>query len=122
VCSLALTYLTELDRVFAEFARVLRPGGHSVVSNIHHLALMLGGVTQFRTSSGRPIRLPASLFLPMEYITAALRNGFGIRSCAELPWPDLEGGHGGSVAQTWCAEAARGVRWHTGPGCRRGRT
>ncbi|MDQ6673227.1 MAG: class I SAM-dependent methyltransferase [Chloroflexota bacterium] len=107
VCSLALTYLPELDRVFAEFARVLRPGGHAVISNIHHLALMLGGVTQFRTPSGRAIRLPASLFMPTDYITAALRSGFGIRSCAELPWRDLEGGHGGPVAQAWCPEAAR---------------
>jgi SAM-dependent methyltransferase len=107
VCSLALTYLPQLDPVFAEFARVLRRGGHAVVSNVHHLALMLGGVTQFRTSSGRPIRLPASGFMPTEYISAALRSGFGIRSCAEIPWPDLAGGHGGSVAQAWCPEAAR---------------
>ena len=107
VCSLALTYLPNLDGVFAEFARVLREGGAAVISNIHHLALMLGGVTQFRTPSGRPIRLPASVFLPSDYINAAVRSGFKIHSCAEVPWPEIEGGHGGSTAKKWCPQAAR---------------
>jgi SAM-dependent methyltransferase len=107
VCSLALTYLAELDSAFAEFARVLRPGGHAVISNIHHLSLMLGGTSTFHTPAGRTIRLPASVFLPTDYIMAAVRHGFRIRSCAEVPWPDVPEGHGGSTAQEWCPEAAR---------------
>ena len=107
VCSLALTYLPDLDAPLGEFARVLRPGGHAVLSNIHHLSLPLGGVTQMFTPSGRAIRLPASLFLPTDYITAALRAGFTIDSCAEVGWPDLLSGHGGPTAQAWCPEAAR---------------
>jgi SAM-dependent methyltransferase len=106
VCSLALTHLPDLDRPLAEFARVLRPGGRAVLSNIHHLALPLGGVVELVIGSGRAVRLPTSLFLPTDYINAALRAGFAIQSCAEVAWPDTEG-HGGPTAQTWCPEAAR---------------
>ena len=107
VCSLGLTHLPDLDEPLAEFARVLRPGGHAVLSNIHHLSLPLGGVVELLTPSGRAIRLPASLFLPTDYISAALRAGFTIRSCAEVGWPELATGHGGPTAQAWCPEAAR---------------
>jgi SAM-dependent methyltransferase len=107
VCSLALTYLPELDGVFGEFAGVLRRRGQAVVSNIHWLSLMLGGITQLRTPSGRSIRLPASPFALADYINAAARSGFIIRSCAEVPWSDIPGGHGGATAQQWCPESAR---------------
>jgi SAM-dependent methyltransferase len=107
VCSLALTHLPDLEQPLAEFARVLRPGGGAVLSNIHHLSLPLGGVVQMLTADGTPIQLPASLFLPTDYINAALRVGFEIRSCAEVGWPDLAGGHGGPTAQAWCPDAAR---------------
>lgn len=36
VCALALAHLRELGAVMAEFARVLRPGGHLVISDAHH--------------------------------------------------------------------------------------
>ncbi len=107
VCSLALTHLPSLAEPFAEFGRVLRPGGAAVVSNIHHLSLPLGGVVQMLSASGRRIRLPASQFLPTDYVNAALAAGFEIRSCAEVGWPDLADGHGGPTAQAWCPEAAR---------------
>jgi SAM-dependent methyltransferase len=107
LCSLALTHLTDLAPAFREFARVTRPGGAAVISNIHHLSLPLGGAIQMCSATGQPIRLPASLFLPTDYITAALAAGFEIRTCAEVRWSDLSAGHGGPTAQAWCPEAAR---------------
>jgi hypothetical protein len=56
---------------------------------------------------GRPIRLPATAFLPSDYINVAVKTGFQIQACAEVPWPDHGGQHGGPTAQTWCGEAAR---------------
>jgi SAM-dependent methyltransferase len=44
VCALALVHVRALGPVMAEFARVLRPGGHLVVSDIHVVSLYLGGV------------------------------------------------------------------------------
>jgi SAM-dependent methyltransferase len=107
VCSLALTHLPDLEPPLIEFARVLRLGGGAVLSNIHHLSLPLGGAVQTLTSTGKSIQLPASLFLPTDYINAALRAGFEIRSCAEVAWPDLVDSHGGPTTQRWCPEAAR---------------
>jgi ubiquinone/menaquinone biosynthesis C-methylase UbiE len=52
VCTVALTHLPHLVQPFAEFARVLRPGGAAVLSNTHHLSLPLGGVVQTLTSVG----------------------------------------------------------------------
>lgn len=107
VCALAMTHLAELRPTFREFARVLRPRGAAVISNIHHLSLPLGGVVQMLTSAGEPIQLPATLFLPTDYIMAALEAGFQLRACSEVGWPDIAGGHGGPVAQAWCPDAAR---------------
>jgi ubiquinone/menaquinone biosynthesis C-methylase UbiE len=42
-CSLALTHVPELGPVIAELARVLRPGGVVVLSDIHPFNTMLGG-------------------------------------------------------------------------------
>lgn len=107
VCSLALTHLPELDGVMLEFVRVLRPGGVAIVSNIHHLSQPLGGSVEMVLPNGRLVRLPLSLFLPSDYINAAVKAGFDIRVCTEVCWPDAGQQHGGPTAQTWCAEAAR---------------
>jgi len=36
LCSLALTHLPDLKPVVKELARVLRPGGHVVIADVHH--------------------------------------------------------------------------------------
>jgi SAM-dependent methyltransferase len=36
VCALALVHVPRLQPVLAEFARVLRPGGDLVISDVHH--------------------------------------------------------------------------------------
>lgn len=107
VCSLALTHLPELDRVMAEFARVLRPAGAAIISNIHYLSQPLGGSVEMALRDGRLVRLPLSLFLTSDYVGAALNAGFRIRACQEVQWPDHGQAHGGPTAQKWCADAAR---------------
>lgn len=115
VCSLALTHLPELDNVMAEFARVLRPGGAAIVSNIHHLSQPLGGSAEVVLPDGRLVRLPLSLFLPSDYVNAAVNAGFTIRVCIEACWPDAGQQYGGPTAQEWCAEAAH-VAYTSTPG------
>jgi SAM-dependent methyltransferase len=105
VCALALTHVPALAPVMAEFARVLRPGGHLVVSDIHVISLYLGGIPAVAGPDGRVGLLPASRHLPSDYLTAALPHGFQPRSCAEPTWPasDLAGG---PLARQWCSAAA----------------
>jgi SAM-dependent methyltransferase len=87
VCALALTHIPDLVPVLAEFARVLRPGGHLVLSD---------------SRSDRPVvqALPGGDFgylphhhpLVSDYLAAALPLGFQVRRCEEplLPYPAID--------------------------------
>src|ERR1700742_1290951 len=48
VCALALVHVPQLHPVLAEFARVLRPGGDLVISDIHHEHVAWGSVIKAR--------------------------------------------------------------------------
>ncbi|WP_020573541.1 class I SAM-dependent methyltransferase [Actinopolymorpha alba] len=114
VCALALTYEPSLEPALREFARVLRPGGQVVLSDIHWLSLYLGGVSSVDGPDGRRA-MPATRFLPSDYLTAAHATGFEVLACREPRWGDVSGGHGGSDAQRYCPDAARAA-YHDTPG------
>jgi len=86
VCALALCHLPDLAPVFAEFARVLRPGGHLVISD-PHIALSYLRPTLPRTPGpdGRPTVFTEYHRPLSEFLAAALPVGFQVRHCAELP-------------------------------------
>ncbi|MFF7889116.1 class I SAM-dependent methyltransferase [Streptomyces sp. NPDC020794] len=73
VCALALTHVPELAPVLAEFARVLRPRGHLVISDAHLLASYLRPTLARRPGpDGRPSLL-AEYHRPLSaYLVAAL--------------------------------------------------
>ncbi|MEU5941394.1 class I SAM-dependent methyltransferase [Micromonospora sp. NPDC047548] len=60
VCGLALAHVPDLIGVMGEFARVLRPGAHLVVSDIHVLLLYLGGVAHAVGPERPAPRVPAA--------------------------------------------------------------
>lgn len=100
VCTLALTYLPELEPAFAEFARVVRPGGTIVTSDIHVVSLYLGGVSH---ADGR--RMPATRFLASDYVRAARSADLRVLSCDEPRWGPVPG-EGGPLAQQVCSQAS----------------
>ena len=86
-CALALTHLPELTAVITEFARVLRPGGRLVTSDIHWQSLYFGGIALAAGEDGAEARMPASRFRPSAYVAAAISAGLEIRACHEPLWP-----------------------------------
>lgn len=90
VCALALTHVATLTPVIAEFARVLRPGGHLVISDIHPERVAMGSVPSVRDADGRPGRMSAHRHLIGDYLRAALPVGLRLRRCEEPLVPALQ--------------------------------
>lgn len=84
-CALALTHVERLQPVMREFARVLRPGGRAIISDMHPFMAMTSGVAGFPTEDG-------SLGVPFvvnrthqvsEYLRAFLEAGLTVTACFE---------------------------------------
>lgn len=83
VCALALVHVADLGRAFAELARVVRPGGRIVISDVHPFLVLLGWQAQFPSGEGRAF-MRLHQHLPSDYATAALGAGLAIRGFEEL--------------------------------------
>jgi SAM-dependent methyltransferase len=92
VCALALTHVPDLAPVFAEFARILRPGGHLVVSDARSLVEGIGRPMLGRDAQGRPILMRWWDHRASAYLAAALPQGFAVRACLEPARPDPPAG------------------------------
>lgn len=90
VCALALTHVPALDPVLAEFARVLRTGGHLVIADMHPETVLRGSIPSVRDAQGRPGRLVSHRHLVGDYLRAALPVGLQVRRCAEPVPPAAE--------------------------------
>jgi SAM-dependent methyltransferase len=84
VCALALSHVPDLVPVMAEFARVLRPGGHVVIADAHHELVLLGSVVRALGPNGEPGRVAAHRHTPGDFLRAALPVGLQVRRCEEL--------------------------------------
>ncbi len=83
ICALALVHVPRLQPVLAEFARVLRPGGDLVISDVHHMAVTRGSVIKARGPGGEP-RIAATYRHGLgDYLRAALSLGLQVRRCEE---------------------------------------
>jgi ubiquinone/menaquinone biosynthesis C-methylase UbiE len=83
VCALALTHVPDLAAALTEFVRVLRPGGHLVISDSRGLFGYFGPPVPVRTSSGGLGVLPHWNRLTSDYLAAALPLGLQVRRCVE---------------------------------------
>ena len=82
VCALALTHVPDLAPVLAEFARVLRPGGHLVISDSRMDYTLVEPLPD-----GGYGYLPHYKRVTSEYLTTALPLGLQVRHCQELRIP-----------------------------------
>jgi ubiquinone/menaquinone biosynthesis C-methylase UbiE len=83
VCSLALTHVRELEGAIVELARVVRPGGTVILSDIHPTATLIGGSAAFPHEGGlahvRNLHHPLS-----RYLRAARTAGLTVVDCVEV--------------------------------------
>ncbi len=83
VCALALVHVPALPPVMAEFARVLRPGGDLVISDMHHEAVNRGSVIKARGPAGEPWLAATYRHQLGDYLRPALSLGLQVRRCEE---------------------------------------
>jgi ubiquinone/menaquinone biosynthesis C-methylase UbiE len=89
-CALALTHVERLEPVMREFVRVLRPGGQAILTDIHPVATMTGGIAGFPDrdiSQGIPYVRNLTHQIS-EYVTAFLNVGLSIVGCVEASVTD----------------------------------
>jgi SAM-dependent methyltransferase len=88
VCALALNHVSDLAPVFAEFARVLRRGGHLIVSDARTLVEGIGRPMLVRDGEGRAALMRSWDHRTSDYLAAALPLGFAVRACLEPTRPE----------------------------------
>jgi SAM-dependent methyltransferase len=90
VCALALSCVPRLEPVLAEFARVLRPGGHLVISDAHLITSYLGPTLARDRAPDLGLAILAEHHRPLsDYLAAALPLGFRVRHCEEPRRPRM---------------------------------
>jgi SAM-dependent methyltransferase len=83
VTALALSHVPTLGPVMAEFARVLRPGGHLAISDAHHEQVFRGSVPHALGPNDEPGLVASYRHTPGDYLRAALPAGLRVRRCEE---------------------------------------
>jgi SAM-dependent methyltransferase len=117
VCALALTHVPDLAQVLAEFARVLRPSGHLVISDAHLIVSYLRPTLTRRPGPDGHPSILTEYHRPLSaYLAAALPLGFQVRHCEEprRPRHSLDPGTAPDPFPThmswdlmhWCPEAS----------------
>jgi SAM-dependent methyltransferase len=83
VCALALDHVKDLDQPIAELARVVRPAGRVVVSDIHPILTALGGVAFFGAADGASAYVRGHRHSHADYLDAFAAAGLDLRRCIE---------------------------------------
>ncbi|MFZ1425883.1 MAG: class I SAM-dependent methyltransferase, partial [Geminicoccaceae bacterium] len=112
LCALALVHLPDLRPALAELARVVRPGGRIVISDVHPFLTTLGWQAQFRTATGGTGFVRLHRHLPSSYAQATVEAGLAVVNLFE---PLLPADSAVTVAQGPIPEA-NAIAWAGLPG------
>ena len=82
-CGLAVGHEQNLDRVMAEMARVLRPGGVIVYSDFHPFGALAGWQRAFRSRNGLILNLKHYVHLYGDHLRACQAAGLKIETILE---------------------------------------
>jgi len=90
VCALALQHVPDLGPPIAELARVVRPGGHVVLSEFHPMMTALGGKALFARGDGSYALVRSYIHSVGGYLSAARATGLEIERCVEPVWAEVD--------------------------------
>jgi ubiquinone/menaquinone biosynthesis C-methylase UbiE len=90
VCALALEHVEELARPVMELARVARPGGRVIISDVHPVLRALGGAAFFRGSDGSSAYVRGHPHSHADYLDAFAAAGLALRRCIEPRFASAE--------------------------------
>lgn len=85
VCALALTHCASLGPPMAEFARVLRPGGRLILSDLHPMLSALGMTAFFVAEDGSAAYVRSYCHFHSAYLAAFKAAGLQVERCVEPP-------------------------------------
>ena len=83
VCALALTHCPRLEPPLTELARVVRPGGTVILSDMHPFHSALGFTGFFVSTDGTAGAVRSYFHLHADYLTAFAASGLVVRRCLE---------------------------------------
>lgn len=83
-CALTLTHVADLTSAIGELARIVRPGGSVVTSDIHPLAVATGAHAFPEDPEGQGFVVANEVHWQSEYIAAAGRAGMRVDRCEEV--------------------------------------
>lgn len=83
VCSLALTHASVLGPPMAEIARVLRPGGEAILSDVHPMIAATGGMAFYCTTAGEQRFVRNHVHWASAYLDAFASADLHVRACYE---------------------------------------
>jgi len=89
VCALLFDHLPRIDLAIGELARVVRPSGRLLISNIHPMMALTGAHASFRDSNGDPNFIRSYHHPVSSYFEAFRAHGLTVVDCREPCW-DIE--------------------------------
>ena len=90
VCSFALTHCADLGPAVSELARVVRPGGHVVISDAHPFTVILGGQARYRPIDAERGFIRNHVHQVSDYLAAFRAAGLDVVRCLEPLWGERE--------------------------------
>lgn len=87
VCGLALTLCVDIAAPIAELARVIKPGGTIVISDLHPLVVLLGGHMLVTLPEGEHGFVRQYVHAHADYFAAFTYAGLVVQECREPVWP-----------------------------------
>jgi ubiquinone/menaquinone biosynthesis C-methylase UbiE len=83
VCGLALEHVADLDRAVSELARVVRPEGRVLISDLHPVVTALGAAAFFRDAEGSSGVVRGHAHAHADYLNAFAAAGLALERCLE---------------------------------------